>query len=99
MPSEVSDARKDNIISIQQTISNTKNQLYVGSRIKVLVEQISEDNELIGRSYHFAPEIDGNVILSIPGNENYKNYIGKFVEADIYFADEYDLYGKVINIA
>ena len=66
--------------------------------MKILVEKISDNNELIGRSYHFAPEIDGNVILSIKDNNDLKNYIGKFVEANICFADEYDLYGETIKI-
>ena len=96
--SEVAEARKDNIISIQQTISKKKNQSYLGSKFKVLVEKISENNQLLGRSYHFAPEIDGNVILSINNNQDYKKYVGKFVEANICFADEYDLYGEVIKI-
>ena len=96
--SEVAEARKDNIISIQQTISKKKNQSYLGSKLKVLVEKISENNQLLGRSYHFAPEIDGNVILSINNNQDYKKYVGKFVEANICFADEYDLYGEVIKI-
>jgi ribosomal protein S12 methylthiotransferase len=95
--SEVADARKDNIISIQQIISKKKNQLYVGTKVKVLVEKISENKELIGRSYNFAPEIDGNVILSMKNNNDEKSYIGKFVEANICFADEYDLYGEVIK--
>ena len=68
----------------------------MGSKVNVLVENIAENKELIGRSYNFAPEIDGNVILSIKNNEDEKNYIGKFVEANICFADEYDLYGEVI---
>ena len=66
--------------------------------MKILVEQISDNDEVIGRSYNFAPEIDGNVILSIAANNDLKNYIGKFVEANIYFADEYDLYGETIKI-
>ena len=94
---EVAEARKDNVISVQQNISKNKNQSYVGSQMKILVERISDDNQLIGRSYHFAPEIDGNVILSIQDN-NLRNYIGKFVEAKICFADEYDLYGETIKI-
>jgi len=55
-----------------------------------MVEKISDNNELIGLSYNFAPEIDGNEILSINPNANndLKNYIGKFVEANISFADE-----------
>ena len=97
---EVAEARKDNVISVQQNISRDKNQAYVGSKMKVLVEKISDNKELIGRSYNFAPEIYGNVILSIDSNANndFKNYIGKFVEANISFADEYDLYGEIIKI-
>ena len=95
---EVAEARKDNVISVQQNISKDKNNSYVGSKMKILVEKISNNNELIGRSYHFAPEIDGNVILSVNANNDLKNYIGKFVEASISFADEYDLYGEAIKI-
>ena len=95
---EVAEARKDNVISVQQNISKNKNQAYVGSKMKILVEKISDNNELIGRSYNFAPEIDGNVILSINSNNDLKDYIGRFVEANISFADEYDLYGETIKI-
>ena len=95
---EVAEARKDNVISVQQKISQNKNQSYIGLKMKILVEKISDNKELIGRSYNFAPEIDGNVILSIKANNDLKNYIGKFVEANIYFADEYDLYGETIRI-
>ena len=41
---------------------------------------------------------DGNVILSVEEKIDLKNYIGKFVEANISFADEYDLYGETIKI-
>jgi len=95
---EVAEARKDYVISVQQNISKDKNQTYVGSKMEILVEKISDNNELLGRSYNFAPEIDGNVILSINANNDFKNYIGKFLEANISFADEYDLYGEIIKI-
>ena len=72
-------ARKDNVISVQQNISKVKNQTYVGSKMKILVEKISDNHELIGRSYNFAPEIDGNVILSVKEKIDLENYIGKFV--------------------
>ena len=94
---EVAEARKDNVISVQQNISKNKNQTYVGSKMKILVEKISDKNELIGRSYNFAPEIDGTVILSVKEKIDL-NYIGKFVEANISFADEYDLYGEIVKI-
>ena len=95
---EVAEARKDNVISVQQNISKDKNQTYIGLKMKILVEKISDNNELIGRSYNFAPEIDGTVILSVKDKIDLKNYISKFVEANIYFADEYDLYGETIKI-
>jgi len=95
---EVAEARKDNVISVQQNISKDKNQSYVGSKMKILVEKISHNKELIGRSFHFAPEIDGTVNLSVKEKIDLKNYIGKFVEANISFADEYDLYGEIIKI-
>ncbi len=95
---KIAEARKDNVISVQQNISKKKNQSYIGSKMTILVEKISNNNELIGRSYHFAPEIDGNVILSIKDTNDLKKYIGKFVEANICFADEYDLYGETIKI-
>ena len=98
VPQKVAEARKDNVISVQQNISKEKNQSYVGSKMKILVEQISNNNELIGRSYNFAPEIDGAVILSVKEKIDLQNYIGKFVEASISFADEYDLYGETIKI-
>ncbi len=62
------------------------------------MEKISNNFQLIARFYHFALEIDGIVILSLEDNDNKNKYIGKFFEARIYFADEYDLYGEVIII-
>ena len=94
----VAEARKDNLISVQQNISKNKNLTYVGTKMKILIEKISENKELIGRSYNFAPEIDGTVILSVKDKIDLKNHIGKFVEANISFADEYDLYGEIIKI-
>ena len=52
---EIAEARKDNVISFQKRISKKKNHLYICSKMKILLEKISENNELIGRSYHFAP--------------------------------------------
>ena len=95
---DVAEAIKDQVFSVQQNISKDKNQSYIGSEMKILVEKISNNNQLIGRSYNFAPEINGNVILSINANNDLKDYIGKFVEAKISFADEYDLYGETIKI-
>jgi len=99
VPREIAEARKDNIISIQQEISKSKNKRFIGSKLKVLIEDISTDNQLIGRSYNFSPEIDGNVILSFSNNNiEWEKLVGKFVEGKISFSDEYDLYGQFNKI-
>ena len=98
IPQEIADARKDNIISIQQEISKDNNKRFIGKSLKILVEKISEDNQLIGRSYNFSPGIDGNVILSLSNKRiQKKKLIGKFVYGKISFSDEYDLYGEFIK--
>ena len=98
IPQEIADARKDNIISIQQDISKDNNKRFMGKSLKILVEKISEDNQLIGRSYNFSPGIDGNVILSFSNKRiQKKELIGKFVYGKISFSDEYDLYGEFIK--
>ncbi len=95
VPKEIAEARKDNIISIQQEISKNRNQRFLGKDLKVLIEGVSDDNQLKGRSYNFSPEIDGNVFLSISNEQiNKEEFVGKFVEARISFTDEYDLYGE-----
>ena len=53
--------------------------------MKIQFEKISDNDELIGHSYYFAPEIEGNVLLSIRESNDFKNFIGKFVEINIYF--------------
>jgi len=37
------------------------------------------------------------VNISIKDDNDLKNYIGKFFEANICFTDEYDLYGETIK--
>ena len=95
VPKEIAEARKDNIISIQQEISKNRNQRFLGKDLKVLIEGVSDDNQLKGRSYNFSPEIDGNVFLSISKDPiNKEEFVGKFVQGRISFTDEYDLYGE-----
>ena len=55
--------------------------------MKILVEKISNNNELIGRPYNFAIEIDRAITTSVRDKIDLKNYIGKFVEVNISFAD------------
>jgi len=86
VPSEVKEDRRNRLMEVQQKISLSKNQGFVGKRLDILVE--GHDNDLsFGRSYRDAPEIDGLVLVDgeIPA--------GEMVEVQITGALEYDLSG------
>ncbi len=97
VPSEIAQARKDKIISIQQLISEEKNRNWVGRIVDVLIERVdSETGELIGRCNRFAPEVDGEVILK-PVGKDLKVSPGMFLPAKITGSTMYDLTGELVG--
>jgi ribosomal protein S12 methylthiotransferase len=92
---DVKQARYEQLMSLQQTISLKKNQAMVGRTIKILVEGhgTPEDDQgrpmeghlSLGRSYRDAPEIDGFVIVEgeLP--------VGEIVPVRVTGATTYDL--------
>jgi ribosomal protein S12 methylthiotransferase len=88
VPSEVKQARWEELMSLQQGISLERNQSFVGQTLEVLIEGYG-DGISIGRSYRDAPEIDGLVIV-----ENHLP-IGEMVSVRINGAMAYDLTGNV----
>ncbi|MFO7881412.1 MAG: 30S ribosomal protein S12 methylthiotransferase RimO [Kosmotogaceae bacterium] len=87
---EKSEAHMEELLGIQDNISLRRNRLRIDETYDVLVDEIWGDRSL-GRSYHFAPEIDGNVFL------NRKVEPGKFVKCTIRNAYEHDFEGEVID--
>ncbi len=90
--SEVKNERKDILMELQKDISNKKNQLLVGKKLKVLVDG-SEGEYFIGRSYRDAPEVDGEVLIS---SKNKKLLSGGFYDVEVYDYNEYDLFARII---
>jgi ribosomal protein S12 methylthiotransferase len=88
VPAEVALDRLDRIMKAQAKISLKKNRALIGSRQRVLVDDM-EDMALIGRLQTQAPEIDGVVYLSETAAEP-----GDFVDVTITDAAEYDLMGN-----
>lgn len=86
VPQAVKEARRDELMALQQQISLTRNQTQVGRVLDVLVEGYG-DGLTIGRSYRDAPEIDGLVI--VPGELP----LGEIVPVRIDGAMTYDLTG------
>ena len=68
VPEDVKEARKEELMLLQQRISLEKNQAQVGKTLDVLIEGHGEVKGsskpiAIGRSYRDAPEIDGMVFV------------------------------------
>ncbi len=86
VPDDVKEARRQELMELQQRISLEKNQELIGRTLPVLVEGYGDDLS-VGRSYRDAPEIDGLVL--VPGELP----IGEIVPVRIDGAMTYDLTG------
>lgn len=88
VPDGLKEARRDELMALQQPISLAKNQALVGKTLDVLVEGQGEGLS-VGRSYRDAPEIDGLVLVQaeLP--------VGQIVPVRITSALEYDLVGDL----
>jgi len=91
VPKNTAKERHDRLMSRQADISLKNNQKYIGRVLKVLVEEKSEDNLFVGRTYFQAPEVDG--ITYINSNQLQP---GRFAGIKITDAFEYDLAGKTV---
>ena len=90
---DIAELRKDEIMQIQQEISEEFLAGLVGEKIKVIIDRKSEEEDILfeGRSYFDSPEIDG-VVFIMEGEAS----IGDIVEVEIIDAWEYDLVGSII---
>lgn len=90
VPADVKQARWEELMEAQQSISLQINQGFVGKQLDVLVE--GYDNGIsFGRSYRDAPEIDGLVLIEGQAP------IGEIVQARITGAMAYDLNATLIT--
>ncbi|MHA8051500.1 30S ribosomal protein S12 methylthiotransferase RimO [Aquirufa sp. ROCK-SH2] len=91
VPEEAKQERSDDIMALQQGISEELNQAKVGNTYKVMVDR-KESGYFIGRTEFDSPEVDNEVLISA---EQYAR-LGDFVQVKIEKAEEFDLYGKII---
>lgn len=92
IPADVKEERTDLIMELQQGISNELNQQKVGQTLKVLFDR-KEGDYFIGRSEFDSPEVDNEVLVS--ANEYVR--LGDFANVKINTAEEFDLYGSVVQ--
>ena len=91
VPEEIKEARRNEIMELQQRISRDNLQHKVGAVLDVFVEgYLPEDDVYIGRTYMDAPDVDG--YLFFPGN-GIELMSGSMVPVLVTEASEYDLKG------
>ncbi|HZK54881.1 MAG TPA: TRAM domain-containing protein, partial [Desulfosporosinus sp.] len=90
---EVREQRRDRIMQLQQKISLTRQQRWIGQVVRVLIEEKQSDGRWMGRTEGDAPEIDGQVYIT--GSQT-SIQAGDLVKVRILEADSYDLVGEVV---
>jgi len=99
VPKKEVDARRRELLRIQRDISKKKLRALRGTEIEVLVEGPSDESEylLMGRHEGQAPEIDGQVYLSLDdASADATLAPGTLVRAKVTHSAEYDLAATVV---
>ncbi|OFZ23304.1 MAG: ribosomal protein S12 methylthiotransferase RimO [Bdellovibrionales bacterium RIFOXYA1_FULL_36_14] len=88
--------RLKKVYEVQKKITKELNLHYIGKTIKVVIEGVHSETDLlvVGRHEGQAPDIDGKVIINDLNGK--KINIGVFVDVKISDVIEYDLIGSVI---
>jgi ribosomal protein S12 methylthiotransferase len=95
---ELMKQREKRLMSEQQKISRRRNRSLIGSKVRVLLEGLSSETDLLleGRMESQAPEIDGSVLINdVPEGADIRP--GDFVTVEITDAHDYDLIGRVVQ--
>ena len=93
VPTDVKEERADELMNLQQEISLKKNEEKIGKTFKVLFDRV-DGNYFIGRTEADSPEVDNEVlVLKI---DNFAR-IGDFANVKITSAEDFDLYGTIVN--
>lgn len=92
VPATIKRQRRKRLMELQQKISLDVNQSYIGKTLSVLVEAVVPDtNQVIGRTFRDAPDVDGLVYVETKQDVNPTDII----DVEITDANEYDLFGVI----
>lgn len=91
---DVKSQRYDEVMKLQQAISERRNKRFLGRKMDVLIDEkvALEDNKFIGRSEGDAPEVDGSVYVT-----GRPVKVGDFCRVKITDTLEYDLVGEKVQ--
>ncbi len=90
IPEKIKQQRLNELMQTQSAISLEKNSQKVGKNFKVIIDR-KEKDFFIARTEADSPEVDNEVIITSKNNLK----IGKFYNAKIISADEYDLFAQI----
>ena len=93
LPAKVKKERRNKLMELQQQISLENNQSRVGKTLKCIVEGYTDEGVIIMRSEYDAPEIDSVVYA----RSTRQVVPGDIEDVKITKADEYDLFGEIID--
>lgn len=89
----VKQQRLDQLMAVQQEISAEIEAEKIGKTMKVIIDR-KENDYYIGRTEYCSPDVDPEVLIHSAG----KNLeIGAFYQVKITDAEEFDLYGEVVE--
>ena len=92
VPDEVKQARAYELMVIQQRIAAEINAEKIGRTLKVVIDRL-EGDYYVGRSEFDSPEVDGEVLIK----SDKKLKTGNFYAVKIIGAEEFDLFGEVVE--
>lgn len=92
IPHEVKQARLNELMDIQQSISAELGERKVGQRLKVIIDR-KEGDYYVGRSEYDSPEVDPEVLIKA---DEATLRIGEFYRIEVVSADDFDLYAKLL---
>jgi ribosomal protein S12 methylthiotransferase len=92
VPDDVREERRARFMKTQEKISKARLKKKIGQTLTVLVDH-NDGKKAVARSSADAPEIDGSVFISKPGNIK----PGEFVQVQISRTDAHDLYAQFGN--
>ena len=103
VPKKIAEQRRRVLMRTQRTISRKKMKAMVGRELEVLVEGQSDESEYLwaGRHQGQAPEIDGQVYLSLPEgspDELRAPRAGELVRARVTGFADYDLAAQIVTV-
>ncbi len=94
IPEEIKEARRDELMELQQDISFEKAEAMIGKGLWCMVEgKVAEEYAYVARTYKDAPGVDGYIFIQTMA----ELMSGDFVKVHVTGADEYDLIGEIAD--